>query len=275
KGLNIFKEDISFPKDEDNFEGINFSYAEFYHSKFRDACFGSCYFGFTKIHNCEFINCLFSFSYFYGATLKNVKFIDCDFVESNGFTNCDFSQAQFENCFYSGNILINCKFDASTSINEPIAKARQKDCNLDNRKLAEIFKGVKEAYAVGGAYKKSSNYFFKQMQSVTHYNTGNFFEKIGEYVWEAIAGYGVRPSRVLCVMVGVFLLSFLWFSLKIGLCDGFILTSGAMFTFGANVDYLRILGVADKIVYVATSFFGISLVALFITVLANKWLRER
>ena len=58
KGIKIWKEDIDFPSG-DSFEGIDFSYSEFWHSKFNNAVFGSTYSAFSKVYNFEFKNCLF------------------------------------------------------------------------------------------------------------------------------------------------------------------------------------------------------------------------
>lgn len=276
KGLNIFQEDITFPHG-DNFEAINFSYADFYHSKFKNALF-NCNFSFSKIYNCEFTNCVFSFNSFYGATLEKVKFTNCDFFECNTFTNCDYIQVGFENCFIPENLFIDCRFDENTKISNPIQKPLQMTKSgllFDNKQLSGIFKGIKEAYASGNVVNKSRDYFFKQMQSVTRYNSSGVLDKLSGYFLEYIAGYGVKPFRVLSTMLGIFLFSLYLFSQKIGLSDGLILTSGALFTFGANADLLKALDVFYKVLYVATSFFGISLTALFITVLANVWLREK
>ncbi|UCC80794.1 MAG: hypothetical protein JSW64_05395, partial [Candidatus Zixiibacteriota bacterium] len=65
RGFNIFKEEIEFPADE-NFEGINFSYCQFYHSTFAKAVFEST-FSFSRIYNCNFVECIFHYSSFYGA----------------------------------------------------------------------------------------------------------------------------------------------------------------------------------------------------------------
>src|SRR5258705_893538 len=147
KGIDIFKEDIPFPTNGDGwFEGTDFSYSQFYHSKFRHATFGAD-FSFARIYNCEFIDCVFSLGGFYGATLEKVKFINCEFVEHSGFTNCDLRQTEFKACFFSENIFVDCRFDDNTRVDDPAEKAyRMKDVVLEKQKLAEVLRGIKEAY---------------------------------------------------------------------------------------------------------------------------------
>jgi hypothetical protein len=62
---------------------------------------------------------------------------------------------------------------------------------------------------------------------------------------------------------------------KIGVSEGLLLSAGAFFTFGANTHYLQTLGSCLKLIYIVESFIGISLMAVFITVLANLWFREK
>ncbi len=276
KGLKIFNEDITFP-DGDSFEGIDFSYSEFYHSKFRNAAFISA-FRFSRIYNCEFINCVFAFNGFYGTTLEKVKFINCDFFEQNSFTNCQLLDVQFQGCFIPENIFFDCRFDESTAVNELAPKPIRMTASglvLEKSHRAGIYKGIKEAYTAGGAVAKAREYFFKQMKAVTRYNTQGFWRKAWSYFFEYVAGYGVKPHRVLFTMCVVYLLSLLVFLQRYGLSDALLLTAGAFFTFGASSDLVREGPAFWQVFYVATSFLGISLTALFVTVLANVWLRER
>jgi hypothetical protein len=114
-GFQIFKEDIEFPKG-DNFENIDFSHAEFWHSSFTGACFPQTYFAFSKLYNVTFKNCLFALASVYGCVLEKCRFENCDFVEGNGFTNCDFMPCQFESCFIAHNIFKHCRFDENVAI---------------------------------------------------------------------------------------------------------------------------------------------------------------
>ena len=140
---------------------------------------------------------------------------------------------------------------------------------------ADIFKGIKEAYEAGGASGQRRLYLFRQMQSVTRYNTGSLQGRLSGYVKEYVAGYGVRPTRVLMAMIGTLLASTLMFSGRFNFSDALVLAAGALFTFGAKSDSLAILGPGYQILYIATAFLGVSLTALFVTVLANVWFREQ
>jgi len=276
KGLQIFKEDITFPPDN-TFEAIDFSYASFYHSKLRNAVFMSTL-NFCRIYNCEFVDCVFVFNSFYGTTLERVKFIKCEFRERNGFTNCVMADVEFVDCFIPENIFIDCKFDENTRVLNLVEKPPKVTGGsfvLDKKHLAQIFGGIKDAYAAGSVFRQSRTYFFRQMQAATRYNSEGFLQKLWSYVIEYAAGYGVKPFRVLATMGVTFLLSLAMFSQKLSLPDALMLTAGAFFTFGAYSDLLRVLPLTLKFWYVVTSFAGISLTALFITVLANMWLRER
>jgi len=276
KGLRLFEEDITFPA-VDNFEAIDFSYGHFTHCKFKNAAF-NCHFAFAKLYNCEFIDCFFNFNSFYGSNIEKAKFVNCDFIQYSIFTNCNFSEVQFTNCFVPDNIFIDCKFDEATQVSDPIEKPIHKAAqsfSFDNKKLASVFRGLKQAYAEGGVTEQSRSYYFRQMQAVTRHNTAKRFQKLLGYFWEVIAGYGVKPLRALIAMCCVFALGLVLFCAKVGFSDGFLLTSGALFTFGARAELLQDLSIFYKVIFVFCAFSGIFLVAVLVTVLANRWLRER
>jgi uncharacterized protein YjbI with pentapeptide repeats len=98
-GIQISGEDIEFPTG-DNFENIDFSYAKFWHSTFKNACFPQTGFTFARLYNVKFKNCLFALASFYGCKLEKCSFENCSFVEGNGFTNCDFKETVFSDCFF-------------------------------------------------------------------------------------------------------------------------------------------------------------------------------
>jgi uncharacterized protein YjbI with pentapeptide repeats len=276
KGIQILNKQIGFPA-EDNFEGIDFSYGSFYHSKFRNATFLNTFFRFTKLYNCEFVNFNFLFTSFYGATLEKTEFIKCDFIEHDSMTNCDLRGVKFEACFIPTNLFFDCKFDEQTNIDDLLDKPwrGQGTLKLSKGDLAEIFKGIKDGYRAGDVLKQARVYFFKEKQSITRHNTKRHVEKTWGYFLELIAGYGIKPHRVLFTMLMVFIIFSVVFCAKIGFSEGILLSAGAFFTFGANTHYLQTLSAFLKVSYIAEAFFGISLMALFITVLANLWFREK
>ena len=86
-GFDLFSEELVFSGNDDNFENIDFSYSEFWHTKFSNATFSQARFTFARLYNVEFHNCLFSFAHFYGAKLERCRFVNCDFIQENGFSN--------------------------------------------------------------------------------------------------------------------------------------------------------------------------------------------
>jgi hypothetical protein len=276
KGLNIFDEGITFPSDGSGwFEGTDFSYGQFYHSKFRRAVF-SANVDFSRVYNCEFIDCFFSFNGFCGATLEKTKFANCDFIERNSFTNCDLKDVEFTHCFAPENVFVDCRFDANTRVTDPINNPNGRTkIALEKKKQSKMFQGIKEAYTAGGVVKQSRAYFFRQMQAITRHNSEGWRDKLFGYVSESSAGYGVRPLRVLLALCALVVVGVAVFWPRVGFSNALILTAGGFFTFGGYVDLLRNLSIWYRLWYVASAFLGMILTGLYVTVLANIWLRER
>jgi hypothetical protein len=274
KGLQIFREEINFPKG-DNFEAIDFSYASFYHCKFNNACFPSTVFNFTKFYNCEFVNCIFAFTNIYGATLEKMTFQHCDFIEHNRLINCDCKNVRFQDCFIPDNILLDSRFDELSAIDRLREKSVWESVVLNREYIAAIYKGIKDAYRSGNVIKQSRQYFFKERKALTRHNAKGWKDKIGGYFLELVTGYGVKPLRVIMTMIVVLLLFSSVFVTTIGAPQGLLLSAGAFFTFGANTRYLQTTGTFLTFLYIAESFSGIALMALFITVLANVWFVEK
>ncbi len=274
RGLELHGEDITFPRG-DNFENVDFSYASWYNCTFRGACFISR-FNFTRLFRCEFRNCTFAFNRFFGSRLEHVKFINCQFVENNSFINCDCVDLQVRNSFFSEDLFTDCRFDAETVVEDPSEKPHSfGDLTLDRRRLAEIFRGIKDGFDAGGVHAIARTYFFRQMQANRKFNSTSRLQWTAGLSLELLAGYGVRPLRVLRAMAIFLLLSIGVFAAHWGLTGGLALGAGSFFTFGARTDLLKDAGLGWWIWYVATAFAGMSLTALFVTVLANVWLRER
>jgi hypothetical protein len=274
KGLKIFREEINFPKG-DNFEGIDFSYASFYHCKFNGACFPGTVFNFTRFYNCEFINCIFSYTNIYGAILENMIYQHCDFIEHNRLINCECKNVRFQDCFISDNILFDSRLDELSVLDRPREKSVWESVVLNSEYLAEIYKGIKDAYKSGNVIKQSRQYFFEERKALTRHNAKGWKDKIRGYLLEWVTGYGVKPSRVIGTMIAVLSLFSSVFAIIIGARQGLLLSAGAFFTFGANTHYLQDAGTFLTFLYIAESFSGIALMALFITVLANVWFAEK
>jgi hypothetical protein len=278
-GMKLFNEEIVFPNG-DNFENIDFSYSEFWHSKFTSACFPQTHFSFARLYNVSFKKCLFHLANFYGCEIEKCTFEDCDFVEGNGFSNCEIKDTTYRNCFMDENIFRNCRFDENVKIVNtkkslafgllPRANDFQQEIKRDQ--ISGIYRGIKDGFVAGEIFALSRRYLFLQLRAYTRYNEPR---KIWAYLWEAVAGYGLKPQRVLCFLVLLFAVVFLIFWARLGnASDSLLLSAGAFLTFGAKVDLLEHLTMLDKAIYIASAFVGVSLVALFITVLANVLLKN-
>lgn len=273
RGLQIFQEEFIF-SGGDTFEAIDFSHASLYHSTFDNAVF-NCAIAFARIHNCTFKRCIFAFNNSYGTTFEQCKFIECEFVETNTFTNCVFRDVSFDRCFIPKRLFFDCSFDSLTRVGEFAPRPfRMNPYAVEPKDLSSILNGIEQAYRYGDNHGKARIYFFRRMQAFTRHNVTTRREKWFGFLKEYLAGYGVRPLRVLGVMAGALLATTVLFSAAVGWADGLILGAGALFTFGARADLLTHLGPGYRFIYVLTAFLGISLTALFVTVLANVWFRE-
>ncbi len=280
KGIDIFGFEKEFPL-ADNFKGIDFSFSNIYNSTFKRATFLSPVFHFVKFYNVEFIDCTFLFANFFGSTFEKTKFVKCDFIEHNYFKNSQFSEFDLQGCFFPNSLFIDCKFDERTVISElrdtPVTPTGS-SLKLDKKDLAEIYKGIKDGYREGNVTGEAISYFVKERQSVTRYNTPSYPKKASFYFLEFVTGYGVRPLRVLFTMLAVFVAFLIVFTISLGSGQyekALWLSSGAFFTFGAATDLLLNSCPWMKVLYVAESFSGVSLMAILVTVLANRWFSDK
>ena len=275
KGLQLANEDLHLPR-QDNFENIDFSFARFSHCNFHNGYF-ACQFRFARLVACRFEHCTFQFTQFYAATLEDVTFVSCDFIEGDSFVNCALTRVPFNLCFIPQNVFVDCQFDQGTAVSQLQPRPVNSGSSLvfDERNRAQIYRAIKDAYSSGSAFSEARSYFFMEMQSIRRHNLLGRRQRILPFLFELIAGYGVKPARVLATLALVFLFSTLIFYQKESLADALLLASGGIFTFGAKADVLKNLGFLFTLWYVLSAFLGISLTALFVTVLANVFLRER
>jgi hypothetical protein len=183
----------------------------------------------------------------------------------------------FENCFVPYRPFFDCRFNETTIIGEFQRHPRKGPKNLEliRKDLAEVYRGIREAYVSGAVIDKADLYFIEMKKALTRYNSRTIHQKILGYTLELVTGYGIQPSRVLVTMFATLTIFTLIFSTKIGFKDGSLLSAGAFFTFGAYTDYLKTFGPILRILYIAQAFLGVFLTALLVTVLANKWFRDR
>lgn len=182
--------------------------------------------------------------------------------------------------FFSENIFKSCCFDESvlfSNTTNPLIfglmpKAIEFSCDLKNDHISCIYRGIKDGYLAGEIFNMARYYLYKQYQAYTRLNST---KKIGGYLWEFAAGYGLKPVRVLFLFGLIFGLSLAWFSFRLdNTKDALLLSAGAILTFGAKADVLEKLPLLDQAIYIASAFLGVSLVALFVTVLASILLKD-
>jgi len=259
----------------DNFKGLDFSYGSFLSCEFKNATFFGNQFNFTNFKNCKFENCTFVLNRAKGATFHNVSFAKCDFDDKNSLINCDLSNVAIENCYFYRNIFTDCRFMPDTRITQVSETPNNGGSStLTNSELWAIYRGFKEAYASGQATSRYKEYYIKERQALTKHNTESRVEKFWNYVLELMTGYGVRPFRTFCSLVFVYLAYSLVYLIRFCAPKAFFISAGAFFTFGGDADSIKDLSGLWKMMYISESFFGISLIALFITVLANVQLKD-
>ena len=276
KGFQCFKEEIVFP-DRDNFYAIDFSYAQFWHTKLTNASFFEMFMEFARFYNCTFEKCVFSFNHCYACRFEKVKFVDCNFIQHVTFTNCEFVDCTFSNSFFPNNVFVDCAFDANTAIESlpksPVGIGTK--VALENTALSDLYGGISDGYYATSSVTKGRRYRFLQRQAARRYNTHTFQEKCAGFVAEYLMGHGLKPFRVVVCLAGYFLVALGLFLTALGLRDATILTCGALFTFGAKADLLDKLAFSYHVLYIFSSFIGICFTALFVTVIANVLIRDK
>jgi len=227
-----------------------------------------------------FKKCVFALAHFYGCEFEKCRFEDCDFVDENGIFNCDIRETSFVNCFFNKNKFMNCRFDENVKFlntNTPLVHGllrRSGDFNdeLMTDQIAGIYHGIKDGFADGEIFNKARDYAFLQHQAYTRYNKPF---SAGAYLWEFIAGYGLKPLRVLLALCAAFGFFFTWFLVRLGnVSDSLLVAAGAFLTFGAKAELLARLALVDQVVYILGALCGVSLIALFITVLTSVLLKD-
>jgi hypothetical protein len=258
-------------------KGIDLSYTYIGNTTFENLNLVLTNFSFSSLRNVIFINCVFSYSTFYASYLEHVSFIGCDFLERNNMKNCRFTDVKFKHCFIENNIFHSCRFDEQTNIDGFIQTSRHvnKTKVFKQIELPEIYKSLKDGYQVGNVTSKARQYYFLEKQAITRYLSDNILQKIGNYFLEMVAGYGVKPMRVLFSMIFTFLIFTAVFTEELGYPGGLLLSTGAYFTNGASSDLVRSIGLFYQILFIIESFLGIIFTALFVTVMANLWLSEK
>jgi len=230
RGFKFWKEDIQFPR-ADNIYALDFSYSNFWHSIFRNACWSATH-SFTQFYNCKFIDCQFHYSSFLGCRFEKCEFVRCDFIQGCRFINCDFENSSFNQLFTSNQTFTDCRFSSSVVISSPREKPNDKSWNIsfDKKILKDFYISLRDAYQSSGAHDEEWDYYYLAKHSDTRYNSRNFAEKIYKlFSQEYLMGYGEKPLRCLLVSLGVVLLfsvlyMYVGFSVKYNDSSGNVIT---------------------------------------------------
>jgi hypothetical protein len=275
RGFQIWTKEINFPQ-KDNFENIDFSHSEFWHSKFRNGVW-YCSLGFARQYNCVFENMAFFFNNYFCSTLERVSFLNCNFFSHSSFTNCELIDAVFENCHFDSVPFANCKFAGNTRFSGvrmvPVGGMPASRSELKKKNRCFIFQSISEGYRNGGQNRLAREFYYKQMSNYTFYNLPPY-QKPASFLAMFVTGYGVLPFRIFLWLILMFSGNLLYFKQFFNASDSLILAAGALFTFGAKTNLLDNLSFLGQLLYVFTSFAGISLVALLVSSFSNIWNRE-
>lgn len=287
RGINLFDEMIEFSH-EDNFDKIDFSYSQFYHSTFKNASFFGTSLSFVTIYNCKFINCRFHFAYWYGSTIENTSFENCDFVERHRFTNCDFINSKFTNYSISELLFADCRFDSNTMVENPkfsVISNKGRSSKFNKKQLCDYFKSIYEAYHTGNVPGLARKFKYLSEKSRTDYLSKNPLVWLKNKVLvEYLTGYGLKPLRPL--MASVF--TVIYFSFLYGLntakvtSEGFfdilwrIFFSGFWFSLTAftKLGNISELSYPNSLYFLIECSLGTIFFVLFITTLSNTWFTE-
>lgn len=179
RGLRILDKKIDFPA-IDNFIGLDLSYGMVAGCEFNGAIFTDCALHFSSFHDCVLRRCTFVSNNIYASTFRDVQFIDCVFPDQH-FWNCEFFGSRFLSCSIADDLMVDCRADSTCEIKLPAmrqAGGQETHRALPDNKRASFFKGISDAYAVGGAEELSRRYYYKHMQEIRRHNTTRWIDKV-------------------------------------------------------------------------------------------------
>ncbi len=269
-----FNEGCGFPTDQDIFVGIDFSYAQF-QATITGANFFQCDFTHNYLQRAKFTNCRFFFSYFFAGSFAHVEFDNCEFDKAS-FSNCRFENTVFRGCRFSDAAFSDCALSSGTRISDPpTTLASGARCFMEPGILADFYLGVSRGYAAGGADELSDAMHIRSKRAERTYGKPSSSKKAVSYLADWFSGYGTSPLRLLLGMCLVIAASSIAFLTQAPISKAILIAAGAFFTFGASSDAVAQYPWFLEILYVMTSFAGLTLNALFITLWANRYLSRR
>ena len=260
----------------DHFKGINFKHSEFCDCHFKNAVFYSSSLEFVSLYNCTFEGCFFGFTRFLGAKIEKSNFIACDFAEACSFENVQILNSEFRACFLGeGTPFRECYFDDLTSVQDMKMCSYHFDKVITSKAaLAGYYASFQSAYEASGSDELTLEYFYKGRQAFTWHNSKGWEKVVGMAIG-LLTGYGLRPARPIIAMLLLYAIATWGYAVFMPLKESITFTGGALFTFGAGSEQMKDFGCLARIIYVALSFSGIVLSALFVTTLANLCFRQK
>lgn len=274
RGLHFVGFKLQRPQNE-LFRATTLNYSRFRGAKIIRAAFESTFCNFVDLVRTHFEECTFVRATFYSATFEDCVFADCNFLDRDTFSNCSFKNVVFDNCFFETDIFTDCEFDERTKFNS-IRQVSHKfnyinkpAKRFDPKYTASLYRGIREAYEAGHANTPARQFNFMEKQAYTRYNT-HFSQKPLQYFLEYTNGYGIRPMRVLLTAALIFTIFSTIFIAKFG-ANGFLVSAGGFFTFGADSSLLNSVGLGYHFLYFFEAFLGVTNMSIFVVVLTNYW----
>ncbi len=278
RGISLLNLKFDGPDGNDHFKYSDLSFARIAGCSFENASFFGTVFDHARLENVTFTRCTFVDVSLYAADTVDVTWDNCDFI-SAAVVNADMHACSFRSCYFRQPVFADCRFDDATNFEswrsarlnaaaDAIASAK---AAFDKAK-ASVYAGLQEGYAAGGVGHEARRYFFDRNAAATRHNTPPLRQP-ARFAFEVVAGYGVRPLRILFALLLVLSVSIAYFSISYG-SAGVLLATGAFFTFGAESHILANAPVRDVVIYVLTAAIGTAGIATFITLLATTVLRR-
>jgi hypothetical protein len=213
-----------------------------------------------------------------GAKFEKCKFINCDFIEGSKFTNCSFSNTNFKNFFTEKNLFLDCKFNSTVNIEEPVtsfvAHKGSMSSEYDYSFLSDFYNSIQQAFKADNVYDKKRKYFFKSKQAGTNHNNDGLIDYLYKKILiEWLTGYGVKPFRAFIggmLIIAVF--SFIYYLNLYSISQSILTSVSAFFTLGIFPSFFS---QNYKLLYVAEGIFGWLILGLYLTTLVNVWFSER
>lgn len=238
---------------------------------FRSKVFESVSFKDTDFSNVRFVRCEFQKCLFIGASVQDCEFIDCSFIATNT------SKLKIKNCLIDPNCFVD-NFDLVSDTNIAIglyhALYRNSSEEHQLKHALESLYRMKQAESAHLISQKKRNVITAKKY---------WRDKIWNYVYDFVSGYGLRPLRVVrLLLIVIFIFSLATFFLgefifgetkEISIIDSIYFTVVTITTLGFG-DIIPITPFG-KIFVTLQALSGFSVISLFVAAVTSIALRTR